>query len=108
NQKTGFNVEFDELYQDAVKAVQKANPGWDPKLGIQELPLDPTAPAPTNPPPANPGVLPGGLEVWIDLTPGPASTPTRPAHIIGAEFHRTTGVPSGGGPNARIIYTKAR
>ena len=104
----GINPEFHELYYDAVSAVQKANPGWNPSRGIQELPLDPTAPLPSNPPPANPGVLPNGLEVRIDLTPGPANTPTRPAHIMGADFHRTTGVPSGGGPNARIIYTKAR
>jgi hypothetical protein len=106
NQKEGFNPEFDQLYQDAVKAVQKANPGWSPKLGIEEPSLDPSAPAPKNPPPAKPGILPGGLEVRIDLTPGPGSKPTKPAHVMGGDFHRTTGVPSGGGPNARLIYTR--
>lgn len=111
----GVNPEFHKLYWDAVSAVQKANPGWDPSRGIQELPLEyqmtpvpsDAPPVPANAPPTNPGVLPGGLEVRIDLTPGPQRVPTRPAHIMGSDFHRTTGVPSGGGPNARIIYTKA-
>jgi hypothetical protein len=43
-QKSGINPEFNQLYQDAAKALQKANPGWNPSRGIQELPLDPTAP----------------------------------------------------------------
>jgi hypothetical protein len=106
NQLVGFNPEFDSMYTEAVKAVQKANPGWSPKLGIEEPDLDPAAAQPKNPPPPNPGILPGGLEVRVDLVPGPGSKPTAPAHIAGGGFHRTTGKPSGGGPNARLIYWK--
>jgi hypothetical protein len=103
----GVNPTFHDLYYDAVTALQEANPGWNPSRGIQELPLDyPASPAPSNPPPEKPGVLPGGLEVRIDLTPGPAKSLTKPAHIMGADFRYTLGDRSGG-PNARLIYTKA-
>jgi len=113
NQKEGFNPEFDQLFREAVKAVQKANPGWTPKLGIQEPDLTagiphptPRIPHPDRTPPLKSGELPGGLAVRVDLVPGPGSEPTKPAHIAGGPFFRTTGETTGGGPNARIVYWK--
>jgi SAM-dependent methyltransferase len=102
NQTSGVNEEFDAMYTQALKAVEKANPGWSAKDGIQQPDLDPNAQLPKNPPPPNPGEWPGGLQVSIDLMS--RSPKTDSAHVAGSGFNRTGGTPSGGGPNARLVF----
>lgn len=85
NQKDGFNPDFQQLYDEALTAVKAANPTWKPKDGTL---------------PPNPGVI-GNLAVTIDLVP---SSKGDSSQIMGSDWHRTSGVRSGGGPNARLIY----
>lgn len=47
---------------------------------------------------------PPGFKKEIDVPPGPPGT-TKPEHILGGPFYRTTGEPVNY-PNARIIYSK--
>jgi hypothetical protein len=48
---------------------------------------------------------PPGYRKIIDVEPGPPGTPTKPEHILGGPFFRTTGEPVNY-PNARVIFEK--